>query len=120
MIDVIYDKSGKIIFNGDKRKCIKCNIKTDDYSSFSQYDLPKIKNNSERIFSEESAYQMTSFLMGVIKRGTAKNINNFEYQVASGKLEQLMRIKMLGLLGLILEITVGVFVGAMMNQNHQV
>ena len=25
---------------------------------------------------------MISFLMGVIKRGTAKNINNFDYQIA--------------------------------------
>ena len=25
---------------------------------------------------------MTSFLMGVIKRGTAKNINKFDFQVA--------------------------------------
>ena len=82
MIDVIYDKKGKIIFNGDKRKCEKCNIKKDNYSSFRQYELPKIKNNSERIFSEDSAYQMTSFLMGVIKRGTAKNINKFNYQIA--------------------------------------
>ena len=50
MIDVIYDKKGKIIFNGDKRKCEKCNIKKDNYSSFRQYELPKIKNNSGREF----------------------------------------------------------------------
>ena len=50
MIDVIYDKSGKIIFNGDKRKCIKCNIKTDDYSSFSRYDLPKLRITLKEFF----------------------------------------------------------------------
>ena len=50
MIDVIYDKEGKIIFNGDQRKCLKCNINVDDYSSLSQYELPMIKNNSDRIF----------------------------------------------------------------------
>ena len=110
MIDVIYDKSGKIIFNGDKRKCMKCNIKTDDYSSFSRYDVPKIKNNSERIFSEESAYQMTSFLMGVIKRGTAKNINSFEYQVA-GKTGTTNENQDAWFVGFNSEITVGVFVG---------
>ena len=33
---------------------------------------------------------MTSFLMGVIKRGTAKNINNFDFQIA-GKTEQQMK-----------------------------
>ena len=38
--------------------------------------------------------------MGVIERGTAKNINDFDFQVA-GKLEQQMIIRMLGLLGTI-------------------
>ena len=82
MIDVIYDKKGKIIFNGDTRKCQKCKINFDNYSSLSRLDLPKIVNNTKKIISEETAYQMTSFLMGVIKRGTAKNINVFDYQVA--------------------------------------
>ena len=110
MIDVIYDKEGKIIFNGDKRKCLRCNINVDDYSSLSQYELPIIKNNSDRIFSKESAYQMTSFLMGVIKRGTAKNINNFSYQIA-GKTGTTNENQDAWFIGYNSEITVGVFVG---------
>ena len=110
MIDVIYDKEGKIIFNGDQRKCLKCNINADDYSSLSQYELPVIKNNSDRIFSKESAYQMTSFLMGVIKRGTAKNINNFSYQIA-GKTGTTNENQDAWFIGYNSEITVGVFVG---------
>ncbi len=110
MIDVIYDKKGKIIFNGDNRKCQRCNIKKDNYSSFNQYELPKIKNNSERIFSEDSAYQMTSFLMGVIKRGTAKNINKFNYQIA-GKTGTTNENQDAWFIGYNSEITVGVFVG---------
>ena len=47
-------------------------------SELKRVPIPEIKNNSSKIFSEESAYQMTSFLMGVIERGTAKNINNFK------------------------------------------
>ena len=50
MIDVVYDKNGKIIFNGDNRRCIKCNIKTDNYSSFESFNLPEIKNDKKRIF----------------------------------------------------------------------
>ena len=110
MIDVIYDKEGKIIFNGDQRKCLKCNINVDDYSSLSKYELPVIKNNSDRIFSKESAYQMTSFLMGVIKRGTAKNINNFSYQIA-GKTGTTNENQDAWFIGYNSEITVGVFVG---------
>ena len=51
---------------------VRCNIKKDNYSSNRQYELPKIKNNSERIFSEDSAYQMTSFLNGCNKEDCKK------------------------------------------------
>ena len=110
VIDVIYDKEGKIIFNGDTRKCQKCKINSDNYSSLSQLDLPKIVNNTERVISEDTAYQMTSFLMGVIKRGTAKNINIFDYQVA-GKTGTTNENQDAWFIGYNSEITVGVFVG---------
>ena len=74
-------KAGKtIIFNGDKRKCQKCKINSDDHSSLSKLTLPKIVNNSERVISDDTAYQMTSF-NGSNKKGTAKNINIFDYQI---------------------------------------
>ena len=110
MIDVIYDKKGKIIFNGDTRKCQKCKINFDNYSSLSRLDLPKIVNNTKKIISEETAYQMTSFLMGVIKRGTAKNINVFDYQIA-GKTGTTNENQDAWFIGYNSEITVGVFVG---------
>ena len=110
MIDVIYDKKGKIIFNGDTRKCQKCKINFYNYSSLSRLDLPKIVNNTEKIISEDTAYQMTSFLMGVIKRGTAKNINVFDYQVA-GKTGTTNENQDAWFIGYNSEITVGVFVG---------
>ena len=53
---------------------------------------------------------MTSFLMGVIKRGTAKNINNFEYQIA-GKTGTTNENQDAWFVGFNSEITVGVFVG---------
>ena len=72
MIDVIYDKKGKIIFNGDKRKCEKCNIKKDNYSSFRQYELPKIKNNSERIFFQRFSLSNDLFSYGCDKKRYCK------------------------------------------------
>ena len=110
MIDAVYDKNGKIIFNGDNRRCIKCNIKTDNYSSFESFNLPEIKNDKKKIFSQETAYQMTSFLMGVIERGTAKNINKFDYQIA-GKTGTTNENQDAWFIGYNSEITVGVFVG---------
>ena len=37
-------------------------------------NLPKIINVNERVFSEETAYQMTSILEGAVQRGTAKKL----------------------------------------------
>ena len=77
MIDVIYDKKGKIIFNGDTRKCQKCKINFDNYSSLSQLDLPVIKNNSERIFSEEYCLSNDIFFNGCNKKRYSKKYKYF-------------------------------------------
>ena len=53
---------------------------------------------------------MTSFLMGVIKRGTAKNINDFDFQVA-GKTGTTNDNQDAWFVGYNSEITIGVFVG---------
>ena len=54
----------------------------DTDSLIRELPFPEIIKDNEKMFSAESAYQMVSFLMGVIKRGTAKNITNFDYQIA--------------------------------------
>ena len=53
---------------------------------------------------------MTSFLMGVIKRGTAKNINKFDFQVA-GKTGTTNDNQDAWFIGYNSEITIGVYVG---------
>ena len=72
--------------------------------------FPQIIESRKRVISEESAYQMTSFLMGVIKRGTAKNINNFEFEIA-GKTGTTNNNKDSWFIGFNSEITVGLYVG---------
>ena len=37
-----------------------------------QDELPEIENTDERVFSEETAYQMTSILRGAVERGNSK------------------------------------------------
>ena len=113
IIDAIYDNNGEFLYKGDARKCIDCNLEyTNDIetSKISNSVIPKIKNNKKNVFSEESAYQMTSFLMGVIERGTAKNINDFDFQVA-GKTGTTNDNQDAWFIGFNSEITVGVFVG---------
>ena len=113
LIDVIYDNSGNIIFKGDKRKCLNCSFENNDnLTSSSIFELPKpeIRPGSSRVFSEETAYQMISFLMGVIQRGTAKNINDFDFQIA-GKTGTTNENQDAWFIGFSSEFTVGVFVG---------
>ncbi len=73
LIDRIQDRRGKTIYNSDKRECFGC-----DRFSESSINIPKIKDNYERVFSEETAYQMTSILEGVIKRGTGKKLRDLK------------------------------------------
>ena len=49
---------------------------------FTVADLPKIENSSEKVFSEETAYQMTSILQGAVKRGTAKKLKSLNVPLA--------------------------------------
>ena len=113
IIDVIYDNDGNFLYKGDSRKCINCLIDSDIESNttlINNLPIPRIKNNNENVFSGESAYQMTSFLMGVIERGTAKNINDFDFQVA-GKTGTTNDNQDAWFIGYNSEITVGVYVG---------
>ena len=45
-------------------------------------ELPKIQNKNERVFSEETAYQMTSILQGAVERGTAKKLRTLKVPLA--------------------------------------
>ena len=45
-------------------------------------NLPKIENSSEKVISEETAYQMTSILQGAVARGTAKKLKSLNVPLA--------------------------------------
>ena len=65
------------IFQQKKRKCNGCDKFIND-----EIELPNIENNSQRVISEETAYQMTSILKGVVERGTAKKLNSLKVPLA--------------------------------------
>ncbi len=77
LIDRIQDRRGKTIFNSDKRNCLGCDRAWENKVSF-----PRIKDNHKQVFSEETAYQMTSILEGVIKRGTGKKLRDIPVPLA--------------------------------------
>ena len=77
LISRIQDRRGKTIFNLENKKCQGCDKFLNDSE---KYPIIKYKNN--KIFSEETAYQMTSILEGVITRGTGKKLKDLKVPLA--------------------------------------
>ena len=77
LIKRIQDRRGKTIFKLENKKCVGC----DKFSNNSE-KYPFIKYENEKIFSEETAYQMTSILQGAVKRGTAKKLRDLKVPIA--------------------------------------
>tara|TARA_B100000965_G_scaffold5884_1_gene4594 strand:- start:3194 stop:5533 length:2340 start_codon:yes stop_codon:yes gene_type:complete len=76
-LDRIQDSEGNTIFSSEKRFCEKC-----EEISYLGNEIPKIKDNFKQIFSEETAYQITSILEGVIKRGTGRKLKDLNLDLA--------------------------------------
>ena len=77
LISRIQDRRGKTIYQKKDRKCVGC-----DKFIKNEIELPKIENDSERVLSEETAYQMTSILQGAVERGTAKKLRSLKVPLA--------------------------------------
>ncbi len=77
LISRIQDRRGKTIFKEKNRKCIGC----DEFIT-NEFKFPKIENKNDRVFSEETAYQMTSILQGAVQRGTAKKLRSLKVPLA--------------------------------------
>jgi len=78
LISRIQDRRGKTIFQQKSIKCIGC----DKFINNQESELPNIENNSEKVISEETAYQMTSILKGAVERGTAKKLKSLNVPLA--------------------------------------
>ncbi len=105
LIDRIQDSEGNTIFNSETRKCKKC-----DQLSFLNDEVPKISDNFIQIFSPETAYQMTSILEGVVKRGTAKKLKDLNLDIA-GKTGTTNKNTDTWFIGFSSKLVIGVYVG---------
>ena len=74
-IDRVQDRYGKTLFLHDKRQCADC-----DFHDQSQ--LPLLIDNTAQLVRPEHAYQITSMLEGVVKRGTGRSIAKVGYPLA--------------------------------------
>jgi len=105
LIDRIQDSEGNTIFKNEKRFCSNC-----DQISFSGNEIPKIKNNYKLIFSPQTAYQITSMLEGVIKRGTGRGLRDLNLQIA-GKTGTTNKNTDAWFIGFTSNLVIGVYVG---------
>tara|TARA_B100000686_G_scaffold258622_1_gene270928 strand:+ start:274 stop:2616 length:2343 start_codon:yes stop_codon:yes gene_type:complete len=105
LIDRIQDSEGKTIFNNEKRYCENC-----DQISYKGDQIPRVMSNYEQIFSPQTAYQMTSILEGVIKRGTGKGLRDLNLQLA-GKTGTTNKNTDTWFIGFTSNLVIGVYVG---------
>ena len=106
LIDRIQDSEGKTIFNNSKRKCVNC-----DKISYLGKEYPIIKNDFKKVFSPQTAYQMTSILEGVVQRGTAKKLKDLELNIA-GKTGTTNKNTDTWFIGYTSNLLIGVYVGS--------
>jgi penicillin-binding protein 1A len=104
-IDRIQDRRGKTISNADKRKCMGCKE-----ISYLKDEIPFIQNDREQIISPETAYQITSMLEGVIKRGTGRKLRNLNL-ILAGKTGTTNKNMDAWFLGFTSKLAIGVYVG---------
>ncbi len=79
LINRIQDRRGKTIFSSNYAECKGCDRYTE---SKKNEGFPKIKLNSNQVISEQTAYQITSILKGVVTRGTGKKLRDLNVPIA--------------------------------------
>jgi penicillin-binding protein 1A len=105
LISRIQDRRGKTIYNLINRKCIDC----DKFSNNSN-NYPIIKYENDQVLSKETAYQITSILEGVVKRGTAKKLKDLKVPIA-GKTGTTNNNYDAWFIGFTSDLVIGVYVG---------
>ena len=105
IIDRIQDSEGNTIINNENRKCKNC-----DKISFTGKDYPIIEDNYKQVISEQTAYQITSLLEGVIKRGTGKKLKELNLNIA-GKTGTTNENTDAWFIGFTSNLVIGVYVG---------
>jgi len=105
LISRIQDRRGKTIFKVKNKKCIGCDKFLNESKNY-----PVIKYENERVFSEETAYQIISILEGTVKRGTAKKLRDLKVPLG-GKTGTTNNNYDAWFIGFSANLVVGVYVG---------
>ena len=105
MIDRIQDRYGKTVFKHDNRQCEGCNA-----ANWENQEEPTLIDNRDQVLDPMTAYQITSMMEGVVKRGTARILQSLERPIA-GKTGTTNDEKDAWFVGFTPDLVVGVFLG---------
>ena len=105
LIDRIQDRYGKSVYKHDTRSCEGCVAE-----SWQDQPGPQIVDNSEQVLDPMTAYQITSMMEGVVKRGTAVILSDLGHPIA-GKTGTTNDEKDAWFVGFTPDLVVGVFMG---------
>ena len=106
IIKSIYSRNGNQILDNSNKVCKNCIIKKIGIKN----SLPNINNNLKTVVDPKIAYQITSMMEGVIKRGTAKNLKDLNIPLA-GKTGTTNDNKDAWFVGFSPDLVVGIYVG---------
>lgn len=105
LVDRVQDRYGRTVYQHDQRICNDCKLASLD-TGFG----PRIISNRERVMDPVTAYQLTSMMQGVVKRGTAASAINLPVPIA-GKTGTTNDAKDVWFIGFSSNIVAGCYIG---------
>ena len=105
LIDRIQDRYGKTVFKHDQRVCNGC-----EADSWNNQEEPTLIDEREQVLDPMTAYQVTSMMEGVVKRGTGVSVQAVGKPIA-GKTGTTNEEKDAWFVGYAPDLVVGVYIG---------
>ncbi|MBL4854552.1 MAG: penicillin-binding protein 1A [Robiginitomaculum sp.] len=106
LLDRVQDSKGETVYSHDNRACPECAM--DEWGE--GMSPPELPDEREVVVSPVTAYQMTSMLEGVVKRGTGQQMLRLDRPMA-GKTGTTNDFKDAWFMGFSPDLVVGVYVG---------
>ncbi|HEX5933004.1 MAG TPA: penicillin-binding protein 1A, partial [Pseudorhizobium sp.] len=106
VIDRIQDRYGRTVFRHEGRTCDGCNA-----TAWTGQDEPVLVDNREQVLDPMTAYQITSMMEGVVRRGTAAGKINITDRPVAGKTGTTNDEKDAWFVGFTPNLVAGVYIG---------
>lgn len=110
LVERVDDRHGKVVYHRDERGCPTCALDEATMEMQASFSPPSLMDMRERIVDARVAYQLTSILEGVVKRGTAARAKDMPWSIG-GKTGTTNDSRDVWFMGISPELVVGVFIG---------